>query len=342
MTELGVQRTQRLVHHASLGAPDECAAQRDALAVTAGKTRYGALQQVLDAQELGNLLDPPLALRTRHPLALEPERDGLAHPHVRVQREQLEHEADISLRGSLVGHILALEQDLAFGRQLKTGDHSQGGGLAAARGAEQHEEFPVAYGKAGFAHRHEVAEALLDALQVDLGHALLREVTRDDERHATGQNDQERVRVERERKRLHQHENASDDDHGRSRLPGTAAENPPFAISFADTVDRADRVTHLRTAPKVMPRSSCLRSRIVKHRMGTTNSVVAAATAGQSCPPSPMMKGMKGGIVCAVPLVSSTANAYSFQAKMRQNTAVAAMPVAACGSTVLINACMRV
>jgi len=80
-----------------------------------------------------------------------------------------------------------------------------------------------------------------------------------------------------------------------------------------------------------MPRSSCLRSRIVKHRMGTTNSVVAAATAGQSCPPSPMMKGMKGGIVCAEPLVSSTANAYSFQAKMRQNTAVAAMPVAACG-----------
>src|SRR6267154_2172703 len=115
MTELGVQRTQRLVHHASLGAPDECAAQRDALAVTAGKTRYGALQQVLDAQELGNLLDPPLALRTRHPLALERERDVLAHPHVRVQREQLEHEADISLRGSLVGHILAVEQDLAFG-----------------------------------------------------------------------------------------------------------------------------------------------------------------------------------------------------------------------------------
>src|SRR6266853_1111979 len=307
MTELGVQRTQRLVHHASLGAPDECAAKRNALAVTAGKTGHGALQQVLDAQELGNLLDPPLAFRTRHPLALERERDVLAHPHVRVQREQLEHEADISLRGSLVGHILA-----------------------------------VAYGKAGFAHRHEVAEALLDALQVDLGHALLRKVTRDHERHAAGQNDQERVRVEHERKRLHQHENASDDDHGRGRLPGTAAENPPFAIAAADTVDRADRVTHLRTAPKVMPRSSCLRSRIVKHRMGTTNSVVAAATAGQSCPPSPMMKGMKGGIVCAVPLVSSTANAYSFQAKMRQNTAVAAMPVAACGNTVFINACIRV
>src|SRR3982074_784991 len=223
MTEFGVQRTQRLVPHASLCAPDECAAKRDALAVTAGKTGYGALQQVLDAQTLGTLLAPPLAFRTRHPLALERERDVLTHLHVRVQREQLEHEADISLRGSLVGYILAVEQDLALGRQLKTGDHSQGGGLAAARGAEQHEEFPIAYGKAGFAHGPEVAEGLLDALQFDLGHALLREVTRDDERHAAGHNDQERVRVEHQRKRLHQHENASDNDRGRGRLPGTTA-----------------------------------------------------------------------------------------------------------------------
>ena len=68
-------------------------------------------------------------------------------------------------------------------------------------------------------------------------------------------------------------------------------------------------------------------------RIGIKNSVVADATAGQSCPPSPMMKGMKGGMVCAWPEVSSTAKAYSFQAKIRQKIAVAAMPVVACGST---------
>ena len=48
-----------------------------------------------------------------------------------------------------------------------------------------------------------------------------------------------------------------------------------------------------------------------------------------------MMVGMKGGAVCAVPEVSSTANAYSFQAKIRQKIAVEAMPVAAWGSTTL-------
>ena len=40
--------------------------------------------------------------------------------------------------------------------------------------------------------------------------------------------------------------------------------------------------------------------------------------------------------------VSSTAKAYSFQAKIRQKIAVAAMPVVACGSTTLQKACSRV
>ena len=48
-----------------------------------------------------------------------------------------------------------------------------------------------------------------------------------------------------------------------------------------------------------------------------------------------MMVGMKGGAVCAVPDVSSTAKAYSFHEKIRQKIAVEAMPVAAWGSTTL-------
>ncbi len=52
-------------------------------------------------------------------------------------------------------------------------------------------------------------------------------------------------------------------------------------------------------------------------------------------PPTDRMVGMKGGAVWALPLVSRTAKAYSFQAKIRQKIAVEAMPVAACGSTTL-------
>ena len=66
-----------------------------------------------------------------------------------------------------------------------------------------------------------------------------------------------------------------------------------------------------------------------------TDATLTAATAGQSCPPTPMIVGMKGGAVWAVPEVRSTAKAYSFQAKIRQKIAVEAMPVAACGRTTL-------
>ena len=55
-----------------------------------------------------------------------------------------------------------------------------------------------------------------------------------------------------------------------------------------------------------------------------------------------MMMEMNGGAVCALPLVSSSAKAYSFHAKMRQKIAVAAMPVVACGSTTLKNTWSRV
>ena len=46
-----------------------------------------------------------------------------------------------------------------------------------------------------------------------------------------------------------------------------------------------------------------------------------------------MMIGMKGGAVCASPLVRSSAKAYSFQAKIRQKMEVAAIPARICGST---------
>ena len=55
-----------------------------------------------------------------------------------------------------------------------------------------------------------------------------------------------------------------------------------------------------------------------------------------------MMLGMNGGAVWAMPLVSSSAKAYSFQAKIRQKMAVAAMPADAWGSTTLRNAWRRV
>jgi hypothetical protein len=68
----------------------------------------------------------------------------------------------------------------------------------------------------------------------------------------------------------------------------------------------------------------------------------ARRRAGQPCPPTPMMVGMKGGAVCAWAVARSTAKACSFQAKIRQKMTVEAMPMAACGSTTLRKAWNRV
>src|SRR5258708_31803188 len=166
---------------------------------------------------------------------------------------------------------------------------------------------------------------------------LLRELRHDGEQRSPHQGGDERAGVQRHGEGLEQHEHACRDDPRGDGLPPPAAQpaGPPALGSQR-------RRLHLRTAPKVIPRKRFLRSSTVNTRMGTKNSVVAAATAGQSWPPSPMMMGMKGGAVCACPEVSSTAKAYSFQAKMRQKMAVATMPVAACGSTTLRKACSRV
>src|SRR5258705_11947316 len=155
-------------------------------------------------------------------------------------------------------------------------------------------------------------------------------MTDDHKPQCPNQDGDEGIAIKIQRQRLHQHHNSKTDQRHRDRFATAAAEpeRPSRCVS-------CDPFGHLRTAPKVMPRNRWRRKRMVKQRIGMKNNVVAAATAGQSWPPSPMINGMKGGIVCASPLVSGTAKADWFQAKIRQKIEVGAMPVVACGRTTL-------
>ena len=139
LAEGGVERAQRLVHQERLGPADDGAAQRHALAVAAGKAAHRPVEQFVDAQELRRLLDPRRISARGTPWA-QREADVSAHVHVRVEREQLEHEGDVALAGAPEGDVLAIQPDPARGRQLQARDHAQRRGLAAARRTEQHEE----------------------------------------------------------------------------------------------------------------------------------------------------------------------------------------------------------
>ena len=142
--ELGVQVGQRLVEQEHLGMADDGASDRDALALAARELARLALEQLLDAEDLGRLVDAFGDLGLGELAHLEPERHVVVHGHVRVQRVVLEHHRDVAvLRGQIVDHPLA-DRDLPGGDLLQAGDHAERGRLAASRRPDEDDELLVA------------------------------------------------------------------------------------------------------------------------------------------------------------------------------------------------------
>ena len=172
LAHLRVQGAERLVHQERLRLAHDGAPERHPLAVAARQRRHALVEEVLDAQQRRGLLDPSPALPARHPVALQGEGDVVEHLHVRVEREELEHERDVAARCAQRRHVLAVEQDLPGGRHLQARDHPQGRRLPAPGRTQHDEELPALDGERGIVHRHEFAEALLDVPHPDVGHHL--------------------------------------------------------------------------------------------------------------------------------------------------------------------------
>ena len=78
MPKLGVERAERLVHHERLRTSNDRAPERHPLAVAAGELGHPAIEQRLDAQQPGGLLNAGPDLRSRHALASQREADVLS------------------------------------------------------------------------------------------------------------------------------------------------------------------------------------------------------------------------------------------------------------------------
>jgi len=59
---------------------------------------------------------------------------------VREQRIRLEHHVHVALVRRDTGDVVTVQEDIAFCRLVESGDHPQGGRLAAAGGTQQREE----------------------------------------------------------------------------------------------------------------------------------------------------------------------------------------------------------
>ena len=142
-TQLGIQVGQGLVQQEDCRVTDHCTAQSNTLTLTTGQSLGLAVQQVLDLQDLGSLVNAAVDLVLRGLAQLQTESDVLIDGHVGVQSVALEDHGDVAvLRGDVVDEAAA-DVHLALGDLLQTGDHAQGGGLTAARGADEDDELLV-------------------------------------------------------------------------------------------------------------------------------------------------------------------------------------------------------
>ncbi len=119
-----------------------------------------------------------LELGARHALGQQREADVLAHIHVRIEREELEHEGDVAFAGAAHRDVLAVEQDLAAGRQFEPGDHAKRRRLAAAGRPEHDEELAILDGEGGVLDRDERPEFLAQIFDPDFRHRPTPETSR--------------------------------------------------------------------------------------------------------------------------------------------------------------------
>jgi hypothetical protein len=103
-------------------------------------------------------------------LQLQAERDVLEHAHVRVERVVLEHHGDVAVLRRHVVHDVATDRDLAAGDFLQPRDHAQRGRLAAARRADQHDEFLVGHFQVDNMHDRMAVIGLANLAQAYRGH----------------------------------------------------------------------------------------------------------------------------------------------------------------------------
>jgi len=93
---------------------------------------------------------------------------------VRVQGVALEDHGDVAVLGRLVVDDLAPDAQLTRGDVLQAGDHVEGGGLAAAGGADEDDELPVGNVQIEVIDREgAIGKTLGKVLQHDFGHCVL-------------------------------------------------------------------------------------------------------------------------------------------------------------------------
>ena len=140
LSQLQVERAERLVEQEDTRAVDERARQRHALLLAAGKLSGLPSLEPLEPDDVEHLLHRAHRVLALDALAPQAERDVVAHVQVREKRIGLEHGVDVAPVRGQPGHGAVAEEDRPLGRLLEATDHPQRRRLPAAGRSQQGEE----------------------------------------------------------------------------------------------------------------------------------------------------------------------------------------------------------
>src|SRR6266545_4194243 len=169
--QLRVEVRQRLVEEEDARVAHDRAPHRHALPLAPRELAREPLEQVFEPQDLRRSPDAlPDDLRAGLREA-QAERHVVEHRHVRVERVVLEHHRDVPLLGRDVVHDPPPDRDLSARDLLEPRDHPEQRGLAAPRGADEHNELAVRDVHVDAVDDGGRAEPLLDPPDLDRRHA---------------------------------------------------------------------------------------------------------------------------------------------------------------------------
>ena len=134
---LVVEVRHRLVEQQQVRVDRQRAAERDALALAAGKLRHRPRPEAFELQQLQHVGDAVGDRGLRPAAHAQTIGDIVGDVHVRPQRIGLEHHRRLARFGRQTRDVLAADPDRARFRTHESGDRAQQRGLAAAGAAEQ-------------------------------------------------------------------------------------------------------------------------------------------------------------------------------------------------------------
>ena len=165
-----VEVRERLVEQEDLRVAHDGAADRDALALAAGKRLRQAIEIGTELQDLGGGADALVDLLLAGAGELHAERHVVVDGHVRVERVGLEHHRDAAARGRHVVHHLAVDLHRAAGDVLQPGDQAEQRRLSAAGRADEDDELAGMDVEVDALDDMHGAKRLGDGVEVDFGH----------------------------------------------------------------------------------------------------------------------------------------------------------------------------